>query len=349
MRILLTGGAGYIGSHTAIALVAAGHDVICFDNLSTSRIEVMDRLSIITGQKIPLIVGDVRDRPLLEQTIRDHDIEAVIHFAGLKAVGEAAEKPFLYYDNNVRGTLCLIEAMTNCNVKTIAFSSSATVYGEPQYLPLDEKHPTAPTNAYGRTKRMVEEVLTDIAAADPDWSIAVLRYFNPVGAHESGLIGEDPSGIPNNLLPFVSRVASGRLPELTIFGDDYGTPDGTGIRDYIHVTDLADGHIAALHTITKRKQPVSIWNLGTGHGFSVMEILRTFERVNGVSIPYKVGGRRTGDVEAYYSNAALAKTDLGWETNFTLEQMCASAWRFEQSLASLHQKSDNSFHQKLKK
>ncbi len=334
MRILLTGGAGYIGSHTAVALAAAGHEVVCFDNLSNSRAEVMDRLETITGQSIPLIVGDIRDRTALEQAMRSHAIEAVIHFAGLKAVGEAVAKPLIYYDNNVRGTLSLIEAMIACSVRTLVFSSSATVYGEPQYLPLDEIHPTSATNPYGRTKLMIEEMLTDIAAADPDWRIAVLRYFNPVGAHESGLIGEDPNGIPNNLMPFISRVASGRLERLSVFGDDYDTPDGTGVRDYIHVTDLAAGHLAALGAISSYNEPISTWNLGTGRGYSVLEMVRAFERVNGVSVPYQIADRRPGDVASCYASPDKAKAELGWEAALGLEDMCSSMWRFERMLAT---------------
>ena len=334
MRILLTGGAGYIGSHTAVALAATGHEVVCFDTLSNSRAEVLDRLETITGQSIPLIVGDIRDRTWLEQAMRSHAIEAVIHFAGLKAVGEAVAKPLIYYDNNVRGTLSLIEAMIACSVKTLVFSSSATVYGEPQYLPLDESHPTSATNPYGRTKLMIEEMLTDIAAADPDWRIAVLRYFNPVGAHESGLIGEDPNGIPNNLMPFISRVASGRLERLSVFGDDYDTPDGTGVRDYIHVTDLAAGHLAALGAISSHSEPISTWNLGTGQGYSVLEMVRAFERVNGVSVPFQIADRRPGDVASCYASPDKAKAELGWEAALGLEDMCASMWRFERMLAT---------------
>lgn len=334
MRILLTGGAGYIGSHTAVALAAAGHEVVCFDNLSNSRAGVMDRLETITGQSMPLIVGDIRDRNALEQAMRCHAIEAVIHFAGLKAVGEAVAKPLIYYDNNVRGTLSLIEAMIACSVKTLVFSSSATVYGEPQYLPLDETHPTSATNPYGRTKLMIEEMLTDIAAANPDWRIAVLRYFNPVGAHESGLIGEDPNGIPNNLMPFISRVASGRFERLSVFGDDYDTPDGTGVRDYIHVTDLAAGHLAALGAISCHNDPISTWNLGTGQGYSVLEMIHAFERENDVSVPYQIAPRRPGDVAACYASPDKAKAELGWEAALGLEDMCSSMWRFERMLTT---------------
>jgi UDP-glucose 4-epimerase len=334
MRILLTGGTGYIGSHTAAALVAAGHEVVCFDNLSNSRAEVMDRLEVITGQKIPFVVGDIRDRAALEQTIRESGIETVIHFVGLKAVGEAVAEPLTYYDNNVRGTLNLIEAMMACNVKTLVFSSSATVYGDPQYLPLDEAHPTSATNPYARSKLMIEEMLSDVAATNDGWRIAVLRYFNPAGAHESGLIGEDPNGTPSNLMPFISRVASRRLEELSIFGGDYDTPDGTGVRDYVHVTDLAAGHIAALAAITRSNNSLSTWNLGTGQGYSVLEMVEAFEDVNGVSVPYRIAERRPGDIASCYASPDKAKTELAWEATLGLAEMCASMWRFERMLAT---------------
>jgi UDP-glucose 4-epimerase len=334
MRILLTGGAGYIGSHTAIALCAAGHEVVCFDNLSNSRADVMDRLATIIGQAVPLVIGDIRDRHALEHAIAGHGIDAVIHFAGLKAVGEAVANPLLYYDNNVRGTLSLIEAMIACNVKKLVFSSSATVYGQPQYLPLDESHPASATNPYGRTKLMIEGVLADIAAADPGWRIAVLRYFNPAGAHESGLLGEDPNGIPGNLMPFISRVASGRLKELVVFGHDYDTADGTGVRDYIHVTDLAAGHVAALDAMASRSASIATWNLGTGQGYSVLDMVRAFERVNGVAVPYRLSERRPGDVAACFASPEKAKTDLGWTAVLGLDEMCASIWQFERALAT---------------
>jgi UDP-glucose 4-epimerase len=246
MTIMLTGGTGYIGSHVAATLLSAGQPIVCFDNLANSVASVTDRLEAITGASVPLVVGDIRDGQALRQAMMDHAVTAVIHFAGLKAVGESVAEPMKYYDNNVRGTLSLVEAMADCGAKTLVFSSSATVYGEPQYLPLDEDHPTSATNPYGRTKLMIEEMLGDIAAADPAWRIAILRYFNPVGAHDSGLIGENPNGIPNNLMPFITRVAAGRLEQLSVFGNDYDTPDGTGVRDYIHVVDLAEGHAAAL-------------------------------------------------------------------------------------------------------
>ncbi|MGY6552311.1 MAG: UDP-glucose 4-epimerase GalE [Erythrobacter sp.] len=338
MRILLTGGTGYIASHTAVALVDAGYEVVCFDNLSNSNADVARRLETITGTAIPLVVGDIRDREALENTIRSHSIGAVIHFAGLKAVGEAVEQPLIYYDNNVGGTVTLLEAMIDCNVKTLVFSSSATVYGEPRYLPLDEAHPASATNPYGRTKLMIEQMLGDVAAADHGWRIAVLRYFNPVGAHDSGLIGEDPNGIPNNLMPFINRVASGRLAELSVFGNDYDTPDGTGVRDYIHVTDLASGHVAALAAIAARAAPIATWNLGTGTGYSVMEMIAAFERVNGVKVPHRIVDRRPGDVASCFADVRKAETQLGWKARLGLEEMCASAWRFEEMVATLPRK-----------
>lgn len=334
MKVLLTGGAGYIGSHCAVALIAAGYQVVCFDNLSNSRPQVIEQVESITGTRIPLVVGDIRDREAVRRALTDHAIEAVVHFAGLKAVGESVEKPMLYYDNNVRGTLALVEAMAECGVRRLVFSSSATVYGQPQYLPLDEAHPTSATNPYGRTKLMIEEMLGDIAAADPGWRIGVLRYFNPVGAHDSALIGEDPNGVPNNLMPFISRVAASRLPELSVFGDDYDTADGTGVRDYVHIVDLAEGHVAALAALTTIDRPLSIWNLGTGQGYSVLDMIRSFERVNAVSIPYRIAPRRAGDVATCYASPAKARDELGWQASRGLDAMCASAWRFERMLAT---------------
>ncbi|PKB13469.1 UDP-galactose 4-epimerase [Novosphingobium kunmingense] len=329
MRILLTGGTGFIGSHTAVALVAAGHEVVCFDNLSNSRAEVATRLEAITGRPVPLVIGDIRNRADLHSALTEHLPDAVIHFAGLKAVGESAAHPRVYYDNNFGGTLTLVEAMEACSVKRLVFSSSATVYGQPQYLPLDEQHPRAASNPYGRTKLMIEDMLSDIAAADPTWRVALLRYFNPAGAHDSGLIGEDPSGTPNNLLPYITRVAAGRLGELSVFGGDYDTADGTGVRDYIHVMDLAAGHLAALETIDQRAGGVSTWNLGTGRGFSVLGLISTFERVNGVQVPYRIVGRRPGDVASCYASVAKAENELGWRAAFGLEEMCRSAAHFE--------------------
>jgi UDP-glucose 4-epimerase len=334
MNILLTGGAGYIGSHVAAPLASAGHHVVCFDNLSNSDASVMDRLEAITGTAIPLVEGDIRDGDALRRVMAEHAIEAVIHFAGLKAVGESVAEPMKYYDNNVRGTLNLLEAMADSGAKTLVFSSSATVYGQPQYLPLDEDHPTSATNPYGRTKLVIEEMLADVAAADPEWRIAILRYFNPVGAHDSGLIGENPNGTPNNLMPFISRVAAGRLNELSVFGNDYDTPDGTGVRDYIHVVDLADGHVAALDAIGKSDQPLSTWNLGTGQGYSVLGMVEAFERVNQVSIPYRIAPRREGDVASCYASPERAARELGWTAGRDLDAMCASSWRFERMLAT---------------
>lgn len=333
LRILLTGGAGYIGSHTALALLEQGHDLVCLDNLSNSRAEVMAKLERISGRAVPLIVADVRDTHAVEQIIREHRVESVIHFAGLKAVGESVSSPFAYYDNNVRGTLSLVEAMVLCDVKTLVFSSSATVYGDPTYLPLDERHPRSATNPYGRTKLIVEQFLEELGASDPEWRIALLRYFNPVGAHESGLIGEDPNGIPNNLMPFITRVAAGRLEMLSIFGGDYDTADGTGVRDYIHVMDLADGHAAALDAIVNGDRPVAVWNLGTGRGYSVLDVIEAFERVNGVSIARKVVDRRPGDVATCFASVLSAGSDLNWSARRGLEQMVESAWRFEKKTA----------------
>lgn len=333
MKILLTGGAGYIGSHVAAALMSSGHEIVCFDNLSNSDATVMDRLEAITDTAIPLVKGDIRDGDALRQVLNEYAVEAVIHFAGLKAVGESVAEPIKYYDNNVRGTLTLLEAMRDCGVKTLVFSSSATVYGEPQYLPLDENHPTSATNPYGRTKLMIEQMLADVAAADAEWRVAILRYFNPVGAHDSGLIGENPNGIPNNLMPFISRVAAGRLDELSVFGSDYDTPDGTGVRDYIHVVDLADGHVAALDAITRTDQALSTWNLGTGQGYSVLDMVEAFVRVNGVRIPYRIAPRRDGDVASCFASPERAERELGWKASRDLDAMCLSSWNFERLLA----------------
>jgi UDP-glucose 4-epimerase len=286
---------------------------VCFDNLSNSQEDVIDRLALTTGQPVPLVIGDIRDRRALQQAISHHGTKAVIHFAGLKAVGEAVAQPLFYYDNNVRGTLSLIDAMIAWDVKKFIFSSSATVYGQPRYLPLDESHPTSAINPYGRTKLMIEEILADVAAANPEWRIAVLRYFNPAGAHATGLLGEDPNGIPGNLMPVISQVASGRFKELVVFGSDYDTADGTGVRDYIHFTDLAAGHVAALDALSRRSDSIATWNLGTGQGYSVLDMVRAFERMNGVSVPCRFIGRRPGDVAACFASPSKAKTDLGWQ------------------------------------
>ncbi len=332
-NILLTGGAGYIGSHTAVVLADAGYGVTLYDNFSNSSRSVIQNLQTITGQRFNLVEGDVRDTATLERALREHDIEAVIHFAGLKAVGESVEKPVEYFDNNVVGTVSLLKAMHCAGIRNLVFSSSATVYGQPHYLPIDESHPTSATNPYGRTKLHIEELLADLARSDSSQRILCLRYFNPVGAHESGLIGEDPNDIPNNLMPYIARVASGRLPHLNVFGDDYDTPDGTGVRDYIHVMDLADGHLAGLMHLQKSTGWQAI-NLGTGKGFSVLEMVRAFEQACGRPIPYQITDRRAGDIATCYAKADKAWQHLGWRAERTLEEMCTSAWRFTQRAVS---------------
>ena len=323
MKILLTGGTGYIGSHTAIVLQQLGHQVLLYDNLSNSTDSVLERLIQITGQEMRLIRGDVRDTELLRSALTSNNIDAVIHFAGLKAVGESVEKPIDYYANNVQGTIGLLQAMQSAQVKTIVFSSSATVYGEPQYLPLDESHPTSATNPYGRSKLHIEEMLKDVASSDLGWRIACLRYFNPVGAHESGLIGENPHGVPNNLMPCIAQVAVGQRTELSVFGDDYPTADGTAIRDYIHVMDLAEGHAAALDFLSQTTGWQAI-NLGTGKGYSVLEMVQAFEKASGREVPYKIVARRAGDVAACYADPKKASELLNWRAKRTLEEMCIS-------------------------
>ncbi len=328
MTILLTGGAGYIGTHTAVVLLAAGHDVVLLDNLSNSSRDVLPRLAKITGRDVPLIEADVRDTARVAQALRDHACTAVVHFAGLKAVGESVQKPIDYFANNVQGTVSLLQAMQQTGVRNLVFSSSATVYGVPQYLPLDEQHPTSATNPYGRSKLHIEEILADLCASDAAWRVACLRYFNPAGAHASGLLGEDPQGIPNNLMPYVAKVAAGELPRLGVFGNDYDTPDGTGVRDYIHVMDLAQGHLAALRFL----QAASGWhaiNLGTGRGYSVLEMVRAFEAASGKPVPYDIKPRRAGDVGSCYANPAKAKALLGWEAVRGLQEMCDSMWLWQ--------------------
>jgi UDP-glucose 4-epimerase len=327
IAVLLTGGTGYIGSHTAAALVQAGHEVILLDNLSNSRLDVVERLRQITGRTLAFHKADVRDRQQVAEVLRAHGCSAVVHFAGLKAVGESVEKPLDYFDNNVGGTLALLQAMRDTSVKSIVFSSSATVYGEPQYLPLDEAHPTAAVNPYGRTKLHIEEMLADLCRADPAWRVACLRYFNPAGAHPSGLIGEDPNGIPNNLMPYIAKVAMGELKSLGVFGNDYPTPDGTGVRDYIHVMDLAEGHLAALSFLQQETGWHAI-NLGTGRGYSVLEMLRAFERACGHALPHEFKARRAGDVASCYANPAKAKSVLGWQATRGIEEMCESTWQW---------------------
>lgn len=331
MRVLLTGGLGFIGSHTAVALTAQGHEPILYDNLCNAKPEVVDALARITGKKPLFIEGDIRDKALLTQVLREQKIEAVIHFAGLKAVGESCVKPLEYYDNNVGGTVTLLEAMSACGVKRMLFSSSSTVYGTSKKLPLTEEHPTGGvTNPYGRTKLMIEHILADLCAADPQWSAVCLRYFNPIGADPSGLIGEDPNGIPNNLLPYVARVAAGTLPFVRVFGNDYETPDGTGVRDYIHVSDLAEGHAAALPYLAAHTGWDAI-NLGTGQGYSVLEIIHAFEAASGKKIPYQFLPRRAGDIAANWADAGKAKRLLGWSAKRDLATMCRDAWHFEES------------------
>lgn len=328
MAILVTGGAGYIGSHTCVELLEADYEVIVVDNLSNSSEESLNRVEQITGKTLEFNKVDLLDNPALQKVFRNSEINAVIHFAGLKAVGESVEIPLQYYHNNVTGTLILCNVMIEHGVRNIVFSSSATVYGEPYTVPITEEFSLQPSNPYGATKLMIERILQDIGAANNEWNVEVLRYFNPVGAHPSGLIGEAPDGIPNNLMPVISQVAVGKLDKLSVFGDDYETPDGTGIRDYIHVVDLARGHIAALDKI-KSNPGVEIYNLGTGQGYSVLEIVKAFEKVAGVEIPYEIVGRRSGDVPESFADPSRANKDLGWRAELGLEDMCADVWRWQ--------------------
>ena len=329
MKVLLAGGAGYIGSHTCVELIEAGHSVVIADNFTNSCPEAVRRVEEITGADIPLYEADVCDGEAMDKLFSEQKIDAVIHFAGLKAVGESCEKPVLYYRNNIDTTLTLLEVMKKYGVKLFIFSSSATVYGVPESVPLVETMPTGnPTNPYGRTKLMMEQILTDTASADPEFSVVLLRYFNPIGAHKSGRIGEDPNGIPNNLMPFITQVAAGRLPQLGVFGDDYPTRDGTGIRDYIHVVDLAKGHVKALDYAAAHKG-AEVFNLGTGTGYSVLEIVRAFEKVNGVEIPYVIKPRRPGDVAECFANADKAERILGWKAEKGLEDMCFDSWNWQ--------------------
>ncbi|VVP36396.1 UDP-glucose 4-epimerase [Pseudomonas fluorescens] len=326
---MVTGGTGYIGSHTTLDLLEAGYDVIVLDNLSNSAQEALLRVERICGKNANFIQGDIRDRELLDNLFLAHKIDAVLHFAGLKAVGESVTNPLDYYDNNVNGSLTLFQAMAAAGVLRLVFSSSATVYGEPSDMPINENHPTGvPTNPYGRSKLMVEEMLKDLAKSDSRWSIALLRYFNPVGAHPSGLIGEDPNGIPSNLLPYISQVAIGKLSKLAVYGDNYPTHDGTGIRDYIHVVDLAKGHLKALQAIDK-KAGVHTWNLGTGIGYSVLEMIRAFEQVSEQPVPFQIVDRRVGDIAECWANPAKAQLELGWKTERGLKEMMADTWRWQ--------------------
>ncbi|MDA8258931.1 MAG: UDP-glucose 4-epimerase GalE [Betaproteobacteria bacterium] len=327
--ILLTGGAGYIGLHTAAVLIEAGHQVVLFDNFSNSKPLAVKRLEAIVGRAVPCVEGDVRLRTDMDGLFDQYPVSAVIHFAGLKAVGESAAQPLRYYDNNVAGTLALLEAMQRAEVRRFVFSSSACVYGEPDVSPIPEAAALRPANTYGRTKLMVEQILRDLHLAAPGWSIALLRYFNPVGAHPGGLIGEDPNGIPNNLMPFITQVAVGRLPELRVFGGDYPTPDGSGVRDYIHVMDLAEGHRAALDWALRDPQEVLTANLGTGRGYSVLELVRAFEKACGKSIPHRIVARRAGDVPAYWGDPSLARQCLGWTARRTLDDICRDAWNWQ--------------------
>lgn len=328
MSILVTGGTGYIGSHTVVELLNLGNEVVIVDNLSNSSMIVLDRIKEITGKAPKFYKSDVKDKGALRTIFEKEKITAVIHFAGFKAVGESVEKPVYYYENNIVSTLSLIEVMTEFNVKNLVFSSSATVYGLHNSSPLIETMPTSATNPYGYTKVMLEQILKDLAVSDSEWSIGILRYFNPIGAHESGLIGEDPEGIPNNLMPFISQVAVGKRPQLSIFGNDYDTVDGTGVRDYIHVVDLAVGHIKALEKVVSAPD-VYVYNLGSGHGISVLELVETFERVTEQEIPYQIVERRTGDVATCYANADKAMKELNWKTLKTLEDMCRDTWNWQ--------------------
>lgn len=327
-KILVTGGAGYIGSHTCLELLNASFEVVILDNFCNSKEESVNRVQTITGKPVTLIKGDVRDKNVLQTVFSQHQIDAVIHFAGLKAVGESVANPLNYYDNNVMGSLALLEVMSEFNVKNIVFSSSATVYGFSDTKPIAETAPTSPFNPYGHSKRMVEQLLEDLSVADHDWNIVLLRYFNPVGAHPSGEIGEDPNGTPNNLMPYVSQVAIGKLTCLSIYGNDYPTKDGTGVRDYIHVVDLALGHIAALNTLNQKCGLLKV-NLGAGHGYSVLDLVTTFEQVNNVKIPYKIVDRRAGDIAIYFADATYAKEVLNWQTTKSLEDICRDSWRWQ--------------------
>ncbi|MGB2079318.1 MAG: UDP-glucose 4-epimerase GalE [Vibrio sp.] len=329
MNVLLTGGLGYIGSHTCVQLIEAGHQVVVIDNLSNSKASVLDRIDTLTQSRPEFYQGDIRDEAFVSKVFSDHQIDAVVHFAGLKAVGESVQKPLEYYDNNVNGTLVLARCMKKAGIKNIVFSSSATVYGDPAVVPITEDSPTgATTNPYGRSKYMVEECLSDLFAAENDWSITLLRYFNPVGAHPSGCMGEDPQGIPNNLMPFIAQVAVGRREKLAIFGHDYPTPDGTGVRDYIHVMDLADGHVAALEQLTN-KSGLHIYNLGTGIGTSVKQMLDAFSKACGHSLPFEYQPRRSGDIAQCWANADKARHDLNWQAQYDIEAMTRDTWRWQ--------------------
>ena len=330
MAILVTGGTGYIGSHTVVELQNSGYDVVVCDNLSNSSEKSLERIQMITGKPVKFYLADIRDRAAMNQIFDNESIDSVIHFAGLKAVGESVAKPWEYYDNNITGTLTLLDVMRQHDVKNIIFSSSATVYGDPAFVPITEECPKGQcTNPYGWTKSMLEQILTDIQKADPAWNVVLLRYFNPIGAHKSGLIGEDPNGIPNNLMPYVTQVAIGELPQLGVFGNDYDTHDGTGVRDYIHVVDLAVGHVKALIKI-EEKAGLKIYNLGTGNGYSVLDIVHNFESATGVHVPYSIQPRRPGDIATCYASADKAKEELGWVAENDIRDMCADSWKWQQ-------------------
>lgn len=328
MKVLVTGGMGYIGSHTCIQMIGAGMTPVILDNLYNSKSSVLARIEKVTGVQPQFVEGDIRDKALLVELMKQHQIESVIHFAGLKAVGESVQKPLEYYDNNVNGTLVLVDAMREAGVKSMVFSSSATVYGDPASVPITEDFPTSATNPYGRSKLMVEECLTDFQSANPDWSITLLRYFNPVGSHPSGELGEDPQGIPNNLMPFISQVAVGRRESLAVFGSDYPTKDGTGVRDYIHVMDLADGHIAALQRVGEQAG-LHVYNLGTGNGYSVLEMVKAFEQASQKAVPYQLVARRPGDIAECWADPNKAQQELGWQATRSLEEMTADTWRWQ--------------------
>ena len=331
MKILVTGGAGFIGSHTVVELVQAGHEAVVVDNLSNSCALSLQRVSqILDGKQIPFVQADIRDRSAMDAVFAQHCPEAVIHFAGLKAVGESTEKPWEYYENNIGGTLVLLDVMRSHGCRNLIFSSSATVYGNPEQIPITESCPKGQcTNPYGWTKSMLEQVLADIQHADPEWNVVLLRYFNPIGAHPSGLIGENPNGIPNNLMPYITQVAIGRRAELGVFGDDYDTPDGTGVRDYIHVVDLAKGHVRALEAL-RRRCGLAVYNLGTGRGYSVLEVVRAFEKANGLKVNYAIRPRRPGDIAQCYSDPSKAERELGWKAQYGLEEMCRDSWNWQQ-------------------
>ncbi len=329
MAVLVTGGAGFIGSHTVVELQNAGYDVMVIDNLANSSEKSLERVEAITGKKVPFYKVDILDREGLNEVFEKENIDSCIHFAGLKAVGESVQKPWEYYQNNIAGTLTLVDVMRSHGVKNIIFSSSATVYGDPAQIPITEQCPKGQcTNPYGWTKSMLEQILSDIQKADNEWNVILLRYFNPIGAHKSGTIGENPNGIPNNLMPYITQVAVGKLKELGVFGNDYDTPDGTGVRDYIHVVDLALGHVKALKKI-EENAGLKIYNLGTGHGYSVLDIVKNFEDATGVAIPYSIKERRPGDIAACYADASLAHDELGWDAQYGIKEMCEDSWRWQ--------------------